>query len=331
MLTHWKKLVVVTGFACLMAFITATAGKAMPLAQTPLPDDCQECHESIQQHWEESAHGQAIADPVFQEAWQAEGSPVECLACHTTGFNAETGTWDEDGIACAACHQMDENSSHHPEQVMPTDISSRACGTCHIDTHAEWELSQHGKGEMSCIRCHNPHTTELKTSSVQELCIACHNEESYFFEFTAHASKGLLCTDCHLRVNDTDLGEGHGQRMHTFEVDLHTCNQCHDQEMHSPMMEAVNVDGMPVVTAVNNSNELQNSNTATCPETTNTTQAIFGTQNGVAYAADPYLTSEPAPANGPLNYLVPAGIGLVFGMMLAPWVEGIYRRRRNGR
>ncbi|MCA9932583.1 MAG: hypothetical protein H6662_09820 [Ardenticatenaceae bacterium] len=326
MLSHWKKFIIVTGFAALLVFVTVTASKAMPLAQVPLPDDCQECHESIQQHWEESAHGQAVTDPIFQEAWLNAGSPVDCLACHTTGFDAETGTWEEDGITCAACHQLPDNSSHHPEQVMPTDVSSRACGTCHVDTHAEWQVSEHSQSEMACNRCHNPHTTELKTGSVQELCIACHNEESYFYEFTAHAAEGLLCTDCHLNVSDTELGEGHGRREHTFQVDLATCNQCHDQEMHAPMVtdSAMSEIGMADTTAVS-------ATEVSCEQLFATDSVVHTAQSGVAYAAEPYLTSQPASANGPLTYLVPAGFGLIFGMMLAPWVEGIYRRRRGGR
>lgn len=321
MFTRWKQLLVGLGSAGLLVFLTVMVSEAKPLAQTPLPDDCQECHESIQIHWEESAHGQALSDPVFQAAWRDAGSPAECLACHTTGYDAATGAWEEEGIACAACHQMGENSSHHPEQVMPTDVSSRACGTCHIDTHAEWEISAHGEGEMNCNRCHNPHTTELKTASVQELCIACHNEEAYFYEYTAHAAEGLLCTDCHLTISDSTLGEGHGKRQHTFQVDLSTCNTCHDHEMHSPMMAAGDGDSVSA----------DMSAMLSCEQDPLALQPAQMAQNGVAYAAEPLLAQQPASSAGPLNYLVPAGVGLIFGMMLAPWVEGLYRRRRNGR
>lgn len=320
MLTPWKRFAVGLGIAGLFVFLTITVSEAKPLAQTPLPDECQECHESIQIHWQESAHGQALSDPIFQAAWQEAGSPADCLACHTTGYDAETGLWQEDGITCAACHQMGENSSHHPEQVMPTDVSSRACGACHIDTHADWQISAHGEGELNCIRCHNPHTTELKTDSVQELCIACHNEESYFFDFTAHAAKGLLCTDCHLSVTEGTLGEGHGQRQHTFNVDLNTCNTCHDHEMHSPMLTNGSADAPVAMGAM-----------LSCEQDPLSIQPAQMAQNGVAYAAEPMLTPQPAAGGGPLVYLVPAGVGLIFGLMLAPWVEGMYRRRRNGR
>lgn len=319
MLTHWKKLVAVFGVAGLMVFLTVAVSEAKPLTQTVLPDDCGECHESVQTHWQESAHGQALADPVFQQAWQEQGNPVECMACHTTGYDAETETWAEDGVTCAACHSLGPNSSHHPEQVMSTDVSSRACGTCHIDTHAEWEVSAHGQSELNCSSCHNPHTTSLKTDSVQELCIACHNEDTYFYEFTAHAQKGLLCTDCHLRVSDSQMGDGHGQRLHTFAVDLNTCNECHDQEMHSPMTTDAS-GAMMSDTALLSC--LQPEDEQVSPVRT--------AQTGVAYAAEPALNAQPSGGTaGPFTYLAPAAFGLIFGMMLAPWVEGLYRRRNR--
>ena len=82
---------------------------------------------------------------------------------------------------------------------MQTDISSRLCGQCHVDTFAEWETSQHGQEELTCARCHNPHSNELRLGSMQDTCRTCHKEETHFFTFTAHAEEGLLCTDCHCK------------------------------------------------------------------------------------------------------------------------------------
>lgn len=325
MFQHWlKKLVVIISFVGLMAFVAVTASEAMPLTQTPLPDDCQECHESIQIHWEESAHGQALVNESFQVAWQEEGSPDECLACHTTGYDAATGMYQAAGITCEACHALDPNSTHHPEQMMPVDRSSQACGSCHLDTHEEWQTSMHADEGLTCVRCHNPHTTELKADSVQELCMACHNEESYFYSFTGHAAEGLLCTDCHLRVTEME-GEGHGAHEHTFGLDLATCNECHDQEMHSPEMQMfeglISSSGGPVV------KQVMNNMVATCTQGSTTEDG-----KNVAHAAEVIsLSNEPdTGSRGPFEMVVPAGIGLIFGMMMAPWMERWYRRA-NGR
>jgi nitrate reductase cytochrome c-type subunit len=64
-------------------------------------DDCQGCHEIIEAHWQESGHAKAITNTVFQQAWQEQGQPNECLACHTTGYDAETGAYEADSITLA--------------------------------------------------------------------------------------------------------------------------------------------------------------------------------------------------------------------------------------
>ena len=32
---------------------------------------------------------------------------------------------------------------------------------CHLDTHDEWEASQHSK-DLTCNQCYNPHTTDIR-------------------------------------------------------------------------------------------------------------------------------------------------------------------------
>jgi Cytochrome c554 and c-prime len=71
--------------------------------QTPSLD-CKACHKEFEKSWKAGAHGQASTDPVFKEAWEAQGKPQECLACHVTGYDADTGSWQAEGITCQACH-----------------------------------------------------------------------------------------------------------------------------------------------------------------------------------------------------------------------------------
>lgn len=290
--------------AGLMAVAVGEAGS--PNKQGPVRTDCINCHESVVTHWGNSAHGQAAIDPVFKEAWEEKGSPEECLACHTTNYDPETGTWETDGISCSVCHGP--QTAPHPETAMPTDPSSRLCGTCHIDTHAEWEVSAHGEGELTCVRCHNPHTTDLKTESISELCTVCHNEEGHFYNFTGHARQNLSCTDCHMKVSDSPMGEGHGQRLHTFEVDLDTCSECHGKEMHFP------VPG---------------------DDTTTAEEIVWSTSSpamgGACEAQDgTVIAEEPVqPPTQPLNYLLIAAVGMGFGMAVTPFAEGWYRRMVN--
>ena len=277
----------------------------MPQQEGPVRTDCNECHESVVAHQEESAHGQAAVDPAFQEAWQEQGSPAECMSCHTTEYDPATGIFEPDGIGCPTCHAG--QTGPHPETPMPTDPSARLCGTCHIDTHSEWQTSAHGEGELTCVRCHNPHTTSLKTGNMEDLCATCHTDEGHFFAYTSHAGEGLQCTDCHLRVSEAEMGEGHGQRVHTFAVDLVTCNQCHGDEMHYPASADESTDPAAFMWSTYSPN----------PEEVCEANGF----NGSSFGDEP-----PAQPAKPLNYLVIAAVGMGFGVAVTPFAESWYRR-----
>lgn len=281
--------------AAMVAFVSGQAGvePQEPAQETvPVQEDCAECHEIIGSHWADSQHGKATSDPVFQQAWKEAGSPKECLSCHTTGFDAESGDWEMDGIACETCHSP--IPGNHPDDVMPTDISSRLCGKCHLQTHEEWSDSTHAQEDLSCVRCHNPHTTELRASDAQELCSSCHNDEVHFFAYTVHAQEGVTCLDCHLQVSEVQMGDGHGARHHTFTVGMDTCSNCHTLDMHYPV-DRVPSEEMPVAPM---SSVLESS----------------------------VVQEEPNPTS-PVGFALLAGfVGMAFGMILAPWSERWYRR-----
>lgn len=304
----------------ILAFAAIPTASAAPLRQdaTPAPntEECTGCHEGLRGYWDQSAHGYAMVDPIFQQEWIKQGSPQECLACHTTGYDPATGEYEEGGVGCLSCHSP--VPSNHPDSYMPTDVSSRLCGSCHLDTFAEWEISEHGQQGMTCNQCHNPHTAELRVESSQELCNSCHNTEGHYYTFTGHAREGLLCTDCHLRVNDSpDAGTmGHGEREHTFKVDLKSCNDCHLGDMHAEAGEA-----MPA-----NASIPPQSDVACYPVETTTEEVAFtpARQDVTAEEVTPTPTGP-----SPLIYILPAGFGLVFGTMLAPWVERLAKRRRS--
>ena len=83
----------------------AVSAAGPPKQAGPVRTDCNECHGSVVDHLEDSAHGQALDNPVFQEAWQEKGQDTECLRCHTTGYDPESETWQAEGVDCASCHQ----------------------------------------------------------------------------------------------------------------------------------------------------------------------------------------------------------------------------------
>lgn len=292
--------------ALALLLLTAAAGEAGAPRQDgeAASDDCQSCHGEIHDKWTNGMHAQAASDVEFQQEWKKEGSPTECMACHTTGFDPETGDWAVEGIDCVVCH--DAEAVDHPKDIMPTADSAASCGSCHEETFAEWEKSIHGERALDCVNCHNAHTTSLLEENSQTLCQTCHKEESHFYGFTAHAEEGLLCTDCHLRVSDAamGLGEGHSQRVHTFQVDLHSCTQCHGEEMHYPVREATHLPGEDEVV-----------------------------QSGVEDVGNPVdrveaLARTPDDAS-PFTYLLAIVVGLGVGITISPVLEGVYRRLKR--
>lgn len=288
--------------AILLGAITVTTIQAQD--DGPVPEqgttECADCHAPIQEDWQNGSHGQATIDQEFVQMWEERNKPGECLSCHTTGYDAATQTYMAEGITCDACHSLIENGPTHPEQIMTTHYEASACGQCHTDTYTEWQVSQHGEAEMDCIKCHNPHSTSLKTENVQSLCQTCHTTEGHFYNYTAHATEGLLCTDCHLRIeNEDDMGEAHSQREHTFAVDLHTCNQCHEQEMHAP-------SDMPAFLDTSAGSPPGNSNTADIYQS--------------------LTTHPPTTSSRYLNFILLAAlIGLAFGAVGSPWFERTLR------
>lgn len=288
-------------FAIPLGMVAVVTVQAQTEVEEPPSSECEGCHEITQAHWSESAHANSVDDPIFQEAWRQQGSPKECLACHTTGFDQISGTWETESVSCSVCHGPDPGE--HPEQIMPTDISSRMCGSCHLDTHTEWEDSVHGQENLACVRCHSPHTTELRADGVQELCQSCHNDVTHFYGDTKHSEEGLLCSDCHLRVSDAAegaMGEGHGQRLHTFTVDLESCSQCHENDMqHAP-------------------------ESAMAPEEDALVEEKI--EPAVSLASAVPMTSEPDPVS-PFGFAVLASlVGMGFGIVAAPWLEKWSRR-----
>lgn len=284
-------------FALLLSFITITTGQAeTPKNEIGSFEECLECHEETVTAWEESSHGKAMSDSTFQEQWQEQGAPRECLRCHSTGFDPETGEYAEEGVACSTCHYLGPNSPSHPAQIMHTNYGSETCGECHLDTFADLQVSTHGESDMTCVNCHNPHTNTIKEEHVGTLCQTCHTNEGYFYPMTVHAEEDLLCTDCHLRVSDAPVGEGHAQRHHTFIVDLETCNECHGENMHYPSdQESDSVSGV-------SDSSTGESGLSFLPET-------------------PAVDLNPSP-NSPVNLAILAAvIGLAFGFVGSPLFE----------
>jgi len=292
-------------FAGLMAMLSLALVQAGPPTQSDQPPqppqpaqvECQICHAEFQAAWEKGAHGRTTSDPVFKEAWEAQGSPRQCLTCHTTGYDGATDTFGAEGVTCEACHSP--IPANHPNDPMPADRSGKLCGSCHTETFFEWQASKHRQTDLACLSCHDPHATNLKGKTPATLCMTCHRDRASNFAHSPHSQVGLTCADCHLGPLD-QTGEGHAARDHSFNVRLSTCNTCHAYQMHDPV--EVHPD-RPTPTAVP-------------PDPMVSVERLS-------------VSPEPSPVS-PFGFAVLSGlIGLASGMILAPWLERWYRRMNN--
>ncbi len=277
------------------AFVQASSPRQAAEPQAP---NCLDCHAEFQTAWEGSAHGQATTDPDFKAAWQAQGNPKECLGCHTTGYDPIAGTFQAEGITCAACH--DPVAANHPLSPASMSRSASLCGECHRDTYFEWQASKHGQSDLTCINCHDPHATSLRAKDTSTLCASCHGTRVSAYAHSNHAAQGLTCTDCHIGEATGQPGMGKGKNSHTFAVNLEKCTKCHEYEMHNQAAAMLIAASTPIP------------------------------PDSMSSGNPPTVSTEPKPVS-PVGFAIFTGlIGLAFGIVLAPWLErGFHRFKGN--
>jgi predicted CXXCH cytochrome family protein len=276
-------------FALMLALVLAASSLIAVNAQTQTPpptvattssDSCATCHQEYYAAWQSGAHSKTRTEHVMQEASncvachkniqngdmsvqsntampsQSQASSGQsmqanaCTQCHVTGYNAATGKWRDDGVACEACHNP--IPANHPEQDMPVNKTTDLCRTCHSEARFgwdEWKVSVHFQNNIVCTTCHDSHSTSFKLSTLSDadasvLCQNCHKDVASDAQHSAHSVAGVTCIKCH-------LGEKKGPDVfhqvpdHSFQPKLETCNACHAQEIHGVSATAVR----PVETA----------------------------------------------------------------------------------
>ena len=197
------------------------------------PDLCKACHEDIHQEWSATLHAAAFSSPIFQESWTKDPNQNECLQCHTTGYDANTGAYAFEGVTCESCHGPYRVG--HPQTKMPITPDATLCSTCHKTTTDEWRASRHGEAGIQCQACHNPHTQTPKAENVNALCSNCHKDPGQSFTHGTHANAGLQCSNCHMYMNPGHVSAVGGivATGHTFVVGSETCIGCHKDTVHT--------------------------------------------------------------------------------------------------
>ena len=229
--------------ACLAIGVAVSLASPVSAAPEPAPawqdgteyktsSACAGCHKEIHETWSGTLHSQAFSSPIFQEDWVKQGSAVSCLECHTTGYDANTGQYAEQGVACEACHGPLQKG--HPEQPMPITPDYTLCADCHKTTTDEWRASAHGQISLDCEACHNSHSQEPRAETVNDLCTNCHKDTGSSFTHGTHANSGLECSDCHMSAaSHTTSTGGLFATGHTFVVGSEACINCHKDTVHT--------------------------------------------------------------------------------------------------
>lgn len=197
------------------------------------PDDCATCHVDVVSDWQDGLHANAYSDPIFQEHWQDQGEPTECLACHTTGFVPFSGEYDHEGVTCAACHG--DVPANHPPEPVNIEANAEVCADCHTTTYSEWTQSAHGEQQLGCTTCHNPHPQTLRFDDADALCLNCHDssvlpaQDDYIH--LVHEER--QCVDCHWHHAELEDLLAHYDTGNLFPtghdalVETRACVSCH--------------------------------------------------------------------------------------------------------
>jgi hypothetical protein len=238
---------------------------------------------------------------------------ANCLNCHPViGDSWEHSAHQESGLECETCHNP--VNEKHPQETMPTDISSRQCATCHADTMAEFETSIHGSEDLTCVRCHNAHTASTKSENVQSLCQACHQDLEHYYAYTTHAENNVLCTDCHLPMAAIEGDADSSHRVHTFAPELASCETCHGEDLHP-------VEDQPCTEEEISRAEALGLDYPCKPEEI--------VQAGLGIPCDGVISDQPGSVR-PVGFAITGVlVGVAAGMLASPWLEKWYERFRK--
>jgi predicted CXXCH cytochrome family protein len=197
------------------------------------PETCAVCHKEIHAEWQLTRHARAFSSPIFQKDWSELGSQFDCLECHTTGYDAEAGTYAFEGVTCESCHGPFQPG--HPAEPMSVTPDHNLCATCHKTTTDEWLASPHRAAGIECQSCHDPHSQKPLAATVTELCTNCHHDNGDSFTHSSHANAGLECSNCHMYTSPRteDPIEGLIPTGHTFTVGSEACIGCHQDTVHT--------------------------------------------------------------------------------------------------
>lgn len=155
-------------------------------------DDCLRCHndETVVDLFR-TRHG----NPNDSRSPFGEGQ-LQCEACHGPG-----------GLHAGRVRRGEARPgviNFGSDADTPVAIQNDMCMSCHQGhVGIGWDVSPHGRDEVSCADCHQSHVARDPvsiTSAQPEVCYTCHQDQrGAFFKRSAHPVRHgqMTCTGCH--------------------------------------------------------------------------------------------------------------------------------------
>ncbi|MFQ6131183.1 MAG: cytochrome c3 family protein [Armatimonadota bacterium] len=183
---------------------------------------CKLCHEKtvqtkVYEPWSKTKHAQVKP---------AEGAPPEEVYRHVTGYDAATGEYKEEGVACEACHgpnslhiaaaTKEDKQTLNPAKMEPAQAVS-ICGRCHSQgTTADGDKYpkgfRQGQDLMKSWTLAAEVTGDTKLRQLNDL------------QQSKHLEKGVTCITCHTAHQEVKAAPQLREELNAL------CLNCHDDQ-----------------------------------------------------------------------------------------------------
>lgn len=179
--------------------------------------------------------------PYHDKDWDQRDWGDLCIACHTTGYDAKTKKWVDNGITCEACHgpgskhiaQASKDNIINPAKLTPKQ-QVEVCGQCHV-RGPEPKVGEPGRedalgyipgGEFAkFMKPLAPTPEELakeKSAFYKDGASKKHHQQYNDFVQSKHYANNMSCITCHSSHN-ADIP---GQLKDTVDK---LCFSCHNE------------------------------------------------------------------------------------------------------
>ncbi|MFC2030759.1 multiheme c-type cytochrome, partial [Chloroflexota bacterium] len=172
--------------------------------------------------------------PYHPDDWRDRPYDEHCAGCHTTGFDAASGMWAEDGVQCEACHGPglehvalagDRAQILNPA-LLTFDEQTEICGQCHLrgyDPSGQYAFPTDYQPGGPVALDDAFIATDEADAFFPDGSSRRHHQEYLDWQLSGHAD-GVACAFCH-------VSHSSGETLHqTRFVGNHRCVVCHEEK-----------------------------------------------------------------------------------------------------